>query len=175
MLAVNHPRYPLVCGLQALCRRIAQALAAGSAICLLALLALVCANVAGRALDMPLRGAVESSGLIGGLSAALALALAQVHNNHVTGGVAFGTLPRWLRWLLDILANLVAFAFFALAAWELVDLSLFSLEIGESVEGLGQAYPWLIMVSALGFAGQALIMLLGAASIALTGASHHDS
>lgn len=150
-------------------RGIALSLAALGAVFLLLLLALVCSNAGARLLEMPLRGAVESSGLLGALAGTLALGYAQVSRNHITGGVAAHSLPRPVRRGLDALAHAVGAAFFALAAWELWDMALFTLESGETIDGVGALYPWLIMLSVPGFLGQAVIMLLLFCTTLLTG------
>lgn len=151
-------------GIIILLKRIRRALAVGLACVgggfLLLLLVLVCLNAVTRFFGLPLRGAVESSGLLGALAAALALGYAQIHHNHITGGSAFARLPRSVRHGLDLLAQAAGVLFFALAAWELADLALFTLESGETVDGVGELYPWLILATVPGFAGQALIVAL---------------
>lgn len=150
-------------------RGIALGLAALGAVFLVLLLGLVCSNAGARLLEIPLRGAVESSGLLGALAGTLALGFAQINHNHITGGVAAHSLPRWARRGLDALAHAAGAAFFALAAWELWDLALFTLESGETIDGVGALYPWLIMLSVPGFLGQTVIMLLFFCTTLLTG------
>ena len=146
--------------LNRLSRRIAVYLAVLAGFSFLLLLALVCANAGSRAFGLPLRGAVESSGLLGALTAALALGYAQLHHNHITGGVAIQRLPCTFRLVLDALACLSGALFYSAAAWELLDLGLFTLETGETVDGAGELYPWFILLTVPGFVGQAVIMFL---------------
>ena len=133
-------------------------LAVPSAIAIAALFALVCFNVAGRSLGIPVRGAVESSGVLCGAGAALALGYAQLQHAHIEGGVAAARLPAWLRTLFNGLSLLASSAFFAAAAYELWDLAMFAFESGETVDGLGECYPWFLAASAFGFAGEACVM-----------------
>lgn len=148
---------------------IAYGLAALGGVFLLLLLVLVCANAGARLFGLPLRGAVESSGLLGALAGALALGFAQISHNHITGGVAMHLLPRRVRLVLDTLAYAAGAVFFALAAWELWDMALFTLESGETIDGVGGLYPWFIMLAVPGFLGQAVIMLLYFCTTLLTG------
>lgn len=153
-------RLTLATRLQQTRRGIALGLAGLGGVFLLLLLVLVCANSGARVLGLPLRGAVESSGLLGGLACALALGFAQINRNHITGGVAIHLLPRRVRLGLDALTYAVGAVFFALAAWELWDMALFTFETGETIDGVGGLYPWFIMLAVPGFLGQAVIMLL---------------
>lgn len=153
--------------------RAADAIASGLAhvafLAFLLLICLVCANAGARAFGLPLRGAVESSGLMGAVTASLALGLAQVHHNHITGGVALRMLPRGVRRGLYLLSCVLGAVFFAAAAWEIFDMALFTLEIGETVDGVGSLYPWIIMLTVPGFAGQAIILVLLMIGAVLTG------
>jgi len=124
----------------------------------LALLALVCANAGSRLIGTPIRGAVECSGIFGALAAALALASAQVHGNHITGGIAADRLPRMLRLPLNLFCLAAASLFFMLCAWEIADIGLFALECGETVDGLGTLYPWFVLMAVPGFLGQAAVL-----------------
>ena len=133
-------------------------LAVPSAIAIAALFALVCFNVAGRSLGIPVRGAVESSGVLCGAGAALALGYAQLQHAHIEGGVAAARLPTWLRTLFNGLSLLASSAFFAAAAYELWDLAMFAFESGETVDGIGEWYPWFLAATSLGFAGEACVM-----------------
>ncbi|MBR4747615.1 MAG: TRAP transporter small permease subunit, partial [Desulfovibrio sp.] len=105
-------------------------LAVPSACAIAALFALVCFNVAGRALGIPVRGAVESSGVLCGAGAALALGYAHLQHAHIEGGVAAARLPSLLRALLNGLSLLATSAFFGAAAYELWDLGMFAFESG---------------------------------------------
>ena len=168
---ISIQRQGLIRGLERAQRGLAQGLAALGGLFLCLLVLLVCLNAATRFFGFPLRGAVESSGLLGALAAALALGYAQIHRNHITGGVAIEALPPRLRRILDLLAMAAGAVFFTLAAWELADLGLFTLESGETVDGVGGLYPWLILLTVPGFLGQALIMALGGGLIVLRGDS----
>ena len=143
-------------------RCLAGALACIGGVAFLLLFVTVCANAATRAFGFPIRGAVESSGLFCALTAALAMAYAQTHGNHIGGGVLSRQLPALLRRLLDALAALIGAAIYSMVAYELYDLAIFSLETGETIDGVGTLYPWLIMFTVPGFAGLAIIMVITA-------------
>ena len=143
-------------------RYLAGALACIGGVAFLLLFITVCANAATRAIGFPIRGAVESSGLFCALTAALAMGYAQTHGNHIGGGVLSGRLPAPLRRLLDAVAALLGAAIYCMAAYELYDLAIFSLETGETIDGVGALYPWLIMLTVPGFAGLSCIMVITA-------------
>ena len=143
-------------------RYLAGVLACVGGVAFLLLFITVCANAATRAVGLPIRGAVESSGLFCALTAALAMGYAQTHGNHIGGGVLSGRLPALLRRVLDGMAALLGAAIYSMAAYELYDLAQFSLETGETIDGVGTLYPWLIMLTVPGFAGLALIMIITA-------------
>lgn len=143
-------------------RLLAGALACIGGLAFLLLFVTVCANAGTRAFGFPIRGAVESSGLFCALTAALAMAYAQTHGNHIGGGVLSRQLPALLRRLLDAVAALIGAAIYSMAAYELYDLAAFSFETGETIDGVGTLYPWLIMLTVPGFAGLAIIMVITA-------------
>ena len=155
--------------LRAVERWTVRLLAVPSAAAIAALFALVCFNVAGRAFGIPVRGAVESSGVLCGAGAALALGYAQIQHAHIEGGVAAARLPGWLRSLLNGLSLLATGAFFAVAAYELWDLGMFAFESGETVDGIGEWYPWFLVAASLGFAGEACVMACCLARSVLSG------
>jgi len=146
-----------------------RVLAGPSAVAIAALFALVCLNVAGRAFGIPVRGAVESSGVLCGAGAALALGYAHLQRAHIEGGVAATRLPGLLRGLLNGLSLLVTGAFFGVAAYELWDLAMFAFESGETVDGIGEWYPWFLAAASLGFAGEACVTVCGFARFVLSG------
>ena len=74
--------------------------------------------------------------------------------------MAIQRLPCTFRLVLDALACLSGALFYSAAAWELLDLGLFTLETGETVDGAGELYPWFILLTVPGFVGQAVIMFL---------------
>ncbi|MBO4317160.1 MAG: TRAP transporter small permease subunit [Mailhella sp.] len=136
----------------------ARALAFFGGAAVLALLALVCANAGSRLAGMPIRGAVECSGILGAVIASLALSSAQVHGNHITGGIAADRLPRALRLALSCFCHAAGCLFFLLCAWEVADIGLFALETGETIDGLGALYPWFVLLTVPGFFGEAAVL-----------------
>ncbi len=133
------------------------AIAGGTAV--IALLVLVCANAGSRLVGMPIRGAVECSGILGAVIASLALSSAQVHGNHITGGIAADRLPRGIRLALACICHAAGCLFFLLCAWEVTDIGLFALETGETIDGLGTLYPWFILLTVPGFLGEAAVLV----------------
>ena len=149
--------------------KMSAALAVFAGIAVLALLLLVCANAGARFLALPIRGAVESSGIFCALAAALALSGAQVHGNHICGGIAAERLPGPLRFLLNAACLAAGSAFFLLCAWEVADIGLFALETGETIEGMGALYPYCILMTVPGFLGHAAVLAMRLAACLLTG------
>ena len=136
---------------------------------LVCLLVLVCLNAGGRLFDMPIRGAVESSGLLGALVGTLALGYAQIHGNHIAGGVFAGSLPRPLRIVLHELCLLGCCAFFLFCAYEIADIGLFALECGETDEGVGDLFPYFVLGTVPGYVGQSFVLFCSFLQTLLTG------
>jgi len=149
--------------------KLSGALALFAGIAAIALLLLVCANAGFRFLGLPIRGAVESSGIFCAIAAALALGSAQTHGNHICGGIAASRLPRPLRFFLNIACLAAGCAFFLLCAWEVADIGLFALETGEVIDGLGALYPWCILMTVPGFLGHAAVIAMRLSICLITG------
>ena len=149
--------------------KLSAVLAVFAGIAVLSLLLLVCANAGARFLGLPIRGAVESSGIFCALAAALALSSAQVHGNHICGGIAANRLPRPLRFFLNIVCLVVGSAFFLLCAWEIADIGLFALEAGEIIDGMGSLYPYCILMTVPGFLGHAAVLAMRLVLCLITG------
>ncbi len=158
-----------VCILRSASSKLSAVLAFFAGIAVLALLLLVCANAGARFLGLPIRGAVESSGIFCALAAALALSSAQIHGNHVSGGVAANRLPGSLRFLLSIACLAASSAFFLLCAWEIADIGLFAMETGETIDGMGALYPYCILMTVPGFLGHAAVLAMRLCICLMTG------
>ena len=139
-------------------RNTSRCLALPGGIAVIALLLLVCSNAGSRIFGISIRGAVECSGILGALTASLALSSAQVHGNHITGGIASARLPGRLRLIPEIFSLLTGCFFFLLCAYEVADIGIFALESGEVVDGLGSLYPLFILLTVPGFLGQAIVL-----------------
>ncbi|MCQ2444840.1 MAG: hypothetical protein MJ061_05055, partial [Mailhella sp.] len=132
---------PSVRLLQGISKNLSNILAVFGGTAALLLLTLVCVNAFGRLADFPVRGAVESCGLLGALTGTMALPFAQFGGHHPLGGVMADRLPFIMRHGLYLLSHALCCAFFLFCAYEVYDTALFALEMGEEVDGVGAAYP----------------------------------
>ncbi len=129
-----------------LCARI-LAVCAGSILVVMVLLG--CANIAGRAMGMPIRGTFELIGFMGAMVAGLSLAFAQRRKAHIFVAFFMKGFPRRLRLALDVAVHLCSALFFALAAHALAAHAGFIAELGELSETLHLVfYPFIYMLAA---------------------------
>ena len=101
------------------------------------LMAVVSVNVIMRyVFNMPIKGAVESSGLMMVIIVFLPLAYAQRHGGHIRVDVLISHLPFRYRNALEILSHTVALGVCALILWRALITSWVSVEIGEITTGV---------------------------------------
>lgn len=85
---------------------------------LVAMVALACANVVCRGINMPVKGTFELMGLFGAVVAAFALAGTQIQRQHIAVDVLIKSFPKRTRRILGALNYLIGTALFLLAAWQ---------------------------------------------------------
>ena len=127
---------------------------------LVAMVALACANVVLRGVDMPIKGTFELMGLFGAVVAAFALATTQIQRQHIAVDVLIRAFPLRVRRLLGILNYLIGTALFLLAAWQTGLLGTNLWRVHELSETLRIVYfPFVYSVS-LGCVLIALVLMI---------------
>lgn len=164
-----NPASPAVRLLNGLSKKTSDLLAVLGGAAAILLLAIVCLNAFGRLVDFPIRGAVETCGLLGALTGTMALPFAQFGGHHPLGGVMAERLPFFFRHSLYLLSQALCCAFFLFCAYEVYDTALFALEMGEEVDGVGAAYPYIVFACVPGFLGEALVHCCSMLLSAMTG------
>lgn len=126
------------------------ALAAASAggLAMLAMLAVVSANIVLRPFGGSVRGTVEISGYLCALAVGLCMPAAQTVGSHIAAGVWVSSLPRPVRLFQKALSSLICAALLAPVARELFGIAAYARDMGEYIEGFDISY----YAMAVGFA-----------------------
>ena len=129
--------------------------------CLVIMIGLTCANIALRAVWVPITGTYELMGYAGALAVAFALAPTQARRGHIAVDVLVNRFPRPLRRLLNGFNDLVCTAFLIVIAVKLVQKTLGFWRTGELSETLRISFAPVTLAVALGCGAMALVFLLG--------------
>lgn len=156
--------------LDGLLLKLARLLAWAGAAALAALLLLICANIALRPLDGGLRGSAELGGYICALALGLSLPFSQLCGAHVGAGLWNPRLPRRLRLLLELAANLACAAALAVIAREIYGVAEYAREMGDYIDGFEFSYFPMALGLALGLLLQGVIFLRGLIRLCAPGA-----
>lgn len=136
-----------------------KALGVVAGLAVLAMVALACANIVGRAFGSPVTGSYELMGFFGALAAAFALGASQLAKGHVAVTILDEYLPKTARRLLDAAGALIGALFFAVAAYEVTELANFMVSTGELSETLRLPYYPFVWAVAGGCLVMALVLL----------------
>ncbi len=129
------------------------------ALVLCLMMALATSNMIFGFLGQPIKGAYEATGFLGALAVCLALAPTQQVRGYITVTIFDRFIPRKVRQLLDLVAQIILACFFFLIIRQLVLLG-FSLRLfGELSESLRVPFYPLIFVLAFGFGALVLTLL----------------
>ena len=141
--------------------RLAAGLAAGLGGCvLLLMLGVTCAGIIMRGLGGNLNGAVEIAGCLCALAVGLCLPAAQYAGSHVEVGVMAERLPKAARTAMRAPVNLACAAVLLLMAVELRELTSYTVDIGETIEGFPFSSACMTLGLALGATLHAGIFIL---------------
>ncbi len=121
-------------------------------------LALTLSNIGMRAMDSSLRGAVELSGFLGAAALGLCLPHIQLQKAHANAGIFHKHLPPLIQKLLHVLVTLCCFGITLACTRELMDLTLFTYEGMEVIDGLSIPSAYFVAALSLGCAGQCLVL-----------------
>lgn len=140
-------------------RRVAPVLGWFAAAVLFALMALTCADVAGRYLfNSPIWGAFELTEMMLAALIFAALPLVSLKNDHVTVDLFDPITPDWLLRIQHVAACVIGFACTAYLAWRLWIRAGNLLAAGETTAQLKITMAWLAY-------GMAVLMALAAAAL----------
>jgi TRAP-type C4-dicarboxylate transport system permease small subunit len=135
-------------------------LVACGGVCLVAMVVLTCANIAGRAVWLPLRGTFELMGFMGAVVAAFALGYTHMHRGHIAVSVLVNTFAQRTQRALATINDVLGVVFFTVVAWQMGKKALVLAHTGEVTETLRIIYYPFTYAVALGFAVLALVFLL---------------
>jgi TRAP-type C4-dicarboxylate transport system permease small subunit len=100
-----------------LVRHSAQALNLLSGACVLAMMALTCADVLLRLFRYPIPGTYEMVGFLGALAASFALAKTSLERGHIAVGFLIERLPQSVQAQVDRINNLILSILFGMITW----------------------------------------------------------
>lgn len=129
---------------------------------MLAMLAIVSANIVFRPFGESIRGTVEISGYLCALAVGLCMPAAQLAGSHIAAGLWATALPEKGRKLRNAFGNCVCAAFLLLVARELYAIAEYADDMGEYIEGFGFSYYGMAALFAFGIALHAALFTLAA-------------
>ena len=89
-----------------------------SALAVLAMMLLTCADIVMRLMRRPITGTYETVGFLGALFVSFALAQTSVDRGHIAVDFLVQRLPQRVQEAVELVNGLVCTAFFALIAWQ---------------------------------------------------------
>lgn len=131
--------------------------AAGAA--LVFMIVLTCSDVFLRLFQLPIPGAYELMGLMGGVLTASALGYTQLKKGHIAVDFLVAVFPARLRRIVNGINHLACMVFFALAAWQIWKKAAVIRTTGEVTETLRIVYHPFVYGVAVGCGFLALIFL----------------
>ena len=99
-------------------RQLAELMNYLSALCVMAMMLLTCADVLLRLFKHPILGTYELVGLFGALTIALAIPATTLNKGHVAVDFVVDKLPPSARKICTIITTLLSICLFALIAWQ---------------------------------------------------------
>ena len=116
---------------------------------LVGMVVMTCANIASRAVWVPIRGTFELMGYFGAVVTASALAFTQLNRGHIAVNVLITRFSRKTQRRLNAFNNAVCALFFALVTWQMVLKAHSFMATGEVSETLRIIfYPFTYLVAA---------------------------
>jgi TRAP-type C4-dicarboxylate transport system permease small subunit len=116
---------------------------------LVGMILLTCANIACRAVWVPIRGTFELMGYFGAVVTAAALAFTQLNRGHIAVNVLINRFSSKTRRYLNAFNNAACVLFFAMLAWQIGLKAHGFMQTGEVSETLRVIfYPFTYMVAA---------------------------
>lgn len=147
----------------------ARVLAYAGAAALAAMLLLICANIVLRPVGGGIRGAAELGGYICALALGLSLPLSQLSGAHIEAGLRNRSLPRRARLILDMLTSLACAAILAAIAREIYEVALYSLDMGDYIDGFEFSCFPMALALALGLLLQGAVFARGLIKLSAPG------
>jgi TRAP-type C4-dicarboxylate transport system permease small subunit len=132
-----------------------------AAAAIMAVVLIVCANVIGRAFfQMPVKGTVDITSLLGAIIIGWAIAHTQMLKGHIQVDLFVDRLPRRARDIVDIIVNIINLLLFAIISWQTVIFAKATFEVGELSQVLKIPQTPFIGVVAVGCIALALVLLI---------------
>ncbi len=141
-------------------QKITKALFLLGALLFLSVLLLTIANIVLRAMGSNLRGAVELSGFLGAAALGLCLPHIQKQKAHANAGIFYACLGTIPKACLHIFVSFLCFGITFVFTRELLDVTLFTYEGMEVVDGFDIPAAYFLGALTLGCAGQCLVLAL---------------
>jgi TRAP-type C4-dicarboxylate transport system permease small subunit len=135
-------------------------LRAGSGLCLMTMVLLTCADVAGGIFGHPVLGSEELVGLLGSLLLAFSLPYAHLEKAHVGVEIIFDKFPRPLQIAVDLVTRAASTIFFFLAAWQSYRYAAEMKRVGLVSTTVQFPIHWVISLVCLACLILALVMVL---------------
>lgn len=152
-------RQALLCVADKTLLRTSRILAVLGAAALALMLLLICANIVMRPFGESIRGTAELGGYICALALGLSMPFSQLGGAHIGAGLWNRSLPKRVRFVMDVLVNLGCAFVLALAAYEIFGVALYGLEMGDYIDGFEFSYFPMAAALALGLLLQGAVFL----------------
>ncbi len=141
-------------------QKITKALFFLGSLLFLSILLLTIANIVLRAMGSNLRGAVELSGFLGAAALGLCLPHVQMQKAHANAGVFYTRLGAIPKACLHVFVSFLCLGITVVCTRELLDVTLFTYEGMEVVDGFNIPAAYFLGALTLGCAGQCLVLAL---------------
>lgn len=118
---------------------------------LVVMVALTCCDIIGRMFGYPIFGAYELVTFMAAVVVAVALGESHADDRHVGVEILYNKLPEKVRYILDLVTNLLALALFLLVTWMMFLYGRSVMESGEVSMNLELPEYLLIFAVGVGF------------------------
>ena len=131
-------------------KRISYVAAIAGGLCMLAVVAVTCVNIAMRVIGPGLHGAVEISGYLCALAVGLSLPAAQLNGSHIELGVFSSSFSDRVLLIQKSIISLLSIIVLSVVFKELLSLASYTNMSGELIEGFSFSFVLMALGMALG-------------------------
>ena len=149
----------LLTGFECWLKRLSYAAAIAGGLCMLAVMAIICANIAMRAIGPGLHGAVEISGYLCALAVGLCLPAAQLNGSHIELGVLSSSFSERALLAQKSIVSLLSIIILLVVFKELLSLAGYTSISGELIEGFPFSFMFMVLGMALGVLLHGLVFI----------------
>ena len=136
-------------------------------LCLIAMIAITCANIILRFFWLPIRGTFELMGYFGAIVTAFALGYAQLKRSHIAVDIVVLRFSKKTQRILNAVNHFICMLFFIIVTWQVAKYATTLYETGEVTETLQIIYYPFTYGVALGCLVLALSFLVDFIKVAL--------